>query len=232
MGLLRGWRQPRRRAAAHDPDPAGMAARRLGTDLRPVGIGGPRRAAGAARDAAADQGVAADARPERPRRRGGTSETAPISGSTAAVASAARGLAHRRRACWRAAPAPSCCGRPRHDRTPHPCPALDRDMTQASDEQLLRVVGLIDTLDRRGHDGPPAGAGARPAGAAAATPAADARAGADPAVRGSAGRRRARPGRAGAACRAPISAAWSSRSRPACRADRGSALASAPTATA
>ena len=24
-------------------------------------------------------------------------------------------------------------------------------MSQASDEQLLRVVGLIDTLDRRGH---------------------------------------------------------------------------------
>ena len=30
-------------------------------------------------------------------------------------------------------------------------PALDRDMTGASDEQLLKVVGLIDTLDRRGH---------------------------------------------------------------------------------
>jgi hypothetical protein len=29
-------------------------------------------------------------------------------------------------------------------------PALDRDMSTASDEQLLRVVGLIDTLDRRG----------------------------------------------------------------------------------
>lgn len=29
-------------------------------------------------------------------------------------------------------------------------PALDRDMSNASDEQLLRVVGLIDTLDRRG----------------------------------------------------------------------------------
>src|SRR4051812_16696790 len=31
-----------------------------------------------------------------------------------------------------------------------PLPGLDRDMSQASDEQLLRVVGLIDTLDRRG----------------------------------------------------------------------------------
>ncbi|HEX6014980.1 MAG TPA: hypothetical protein VFY87_24920, partial [Geminicoccaceae bacterium] len=31
-----------------------------------------------------------------------------------------------------------------------PLPALDRDMSTASDEQLLRVVGLIDTLDRRG----------------------------------------------------------------------------------
>jgi hypothetical protein len=30
-------------------------------------------------------------------------------------------------------------------------PPLDRDMTGASDEQLLKVVGLIDTLDRRGH---------------------------------------------------------------------------------
>ena len=29
-------------------------------------------------------------------------------------------------------------------------PALDRDMSTASDEQLIRVVGLIDTLDRRG----------------------------------------------------------------------------------
>jgi hypothetical protein len=29
-------------------------------------------------------------------------------------------------------------------------PALDRDMSNTSDEQLLRVVGLIDTLDRRG----------------------------------------------------------------------------------
>ena len=29
-------------------------------------------------------------------------------------------------------------------------PYLDRDMTGASDEQLLKVVGLIDTLDRRG----------------------------------------------------------------------------------
>ena len=27
---------------------------------------------------------------------------------------------------------------------------LDRDMSGASDEQLLQVVGLIDTLDRRG----------------------------------------------------------------------------------
>ena len=32
-----------------------------------------------------------------------------------------------------------------------PLPGLDRDMSQASDEQLLRVVGLIDTLDRRGQ---------------------------------------------------------------------------------
>ena len=31
-----------------------------------------------------------------------------------------------------------------------PVPALDRDMTGASDEQLLKVVGLIDMLDRRG----------------------------------------------------------------------------------
>jgi hypothetical protein len=31
-----------------------------------------------------------------------------------------------------------------------PLPSLDRDMSTASDEQLLRVVGLIDTLDRRG----------------------------------------------------------------------------------
>ena len=31
-----------------------------------------------------------------------------------------------------------------------PIPALDRDMTGASDEQLLKVVGLIDMLDRRG----------------------------------------------------------------------------------
>jgi hypothetical protein len=31
-----------------------------------------------------------------------------------------------------------------------PLPDLDRDMTAASDEQLLRVVGLIDTLDQRG----------------------------------------------------------------------------------
>ena len=29
-------------------------------------------------------------------------------------------------------------------------PALDRDMTGASDEQLLKIVGLIDTLDHRG----------------------------------------------------------------------------------
>ena len=29
-------------------------------------------------------------------------------------------------------------------------PAMDRDMTSATDEQLLRVVGLIDALDRRG----------------------------------------------------------------------------------
>ena len=29
-------------------------------------------------------------------------------------------------------------------------PAFDRDMSSASDEQLLKVVGLIDTLDRRG----------------------------------------------------------------------------------
>jgi hypothetical protein len=29
-------------------------------------------------------------------------------------------------------------------------PALDRDMSTASDEQLIRVVGLIDKLDRRG----------------------------------------------------------------------------------
>ena len=33
---------------------------------------------------------------------------------------------------------------------PAPLPALDRDLTIASNEQLLRVVGLIDTLDRRG----------------------------------------------------------------------------------
>ena len=33
---------------------------------------------------------------------------------------------------------------------PAPLPALDRDLTEASNEQLLRVVGLIDTLDRRG----------------------------------------------------------------------------------
>jgi hypothetical protein len=31
-----------------------------------------------------------------------------------------------------------------------PVPELNRDMSVASDEQLLRVVGLIDTLDRRG----------------------------------------------------------------------------------
>ena len=31
-----------------------------------------------------------------------------------------------------------------------PLPELDRDMTEASDEQLLRVVGIIDALDRRG----------------------------------------------------------------------------------
>lgn len=31
-----------------------------------------------------------------------------------------------------------------------PVPELNRDMSSASDEQLLRVVGLIDTLDRRG----------------------------------------------------------------------------------
>ncbi|MGD9508037.1 MAG: hypothetical protein AB7I59_27955 [Geminicoccaceae bacterium] len=31
-----------------------------------------------------------------------------------------------------------------------PMPELNRDMGSASDEQLLRVVGLIDTLDRRG----------------------------------------------------------------------------------
>ena len=31
-----------------------------------------------------------------------------------------------------------------------PLPELNRDMGSASDEQLLRVVGLIDTLDRRG----------------------------------------------------------------------------------
>lgn len=34
--------------------------------------------------------------------------------------------------------------------TDTPIPRLDRDMTGASDEQLLQVVGLIDTLDRRG----------------------------------------------------------------------------------
>jgi len=33
---------------------------------------------------------------------------------------------------------------------PAPLLALDRDLTIASNEQLLRVVGLIDTLDRRG----------------------------------------------------------------------------------
>ncbi len=33
---------------------------------------------------------------------------------------------------------------------PAPAPGLDRDLTIASNEQLLRVVGLIDTLDRRG----------------------------------------------------------------------------------
>ena len=34
--------------------------------------------------------------------------------------------------------------------TPNALPALDRDLSVASNEQLLRVVGLIDTLDRRG----------------------------------------------------------------------------------
>ncbi len=35
--------------------------------------------------------------------------------------------------------------------SPSALPSLNRDMTEASDEQLLKVVGLIDTLDRRGH---------------------------------------------------------------------------------
>jgi hypothetical protein len=34
--------------------------------------------------------------------------------------------------------------------TPSALPGLDRDLSVASNEQLLRVVGLIDTLDRRG----------------------------------------------------------------------------------
>ena len=137
-----------RRAAAHHLHAAGMAAGRLGAGLRAVGIRGARRAVGPARDAAADQGVLADAGPRRPRRRDGFGRRGhPLRPRPARAA--ARGLAHGAHRPGRPGARRAAAGRDHVTGTAPPL-GLDRDMSQASDEQLLRVVGLIDTLDRRG----------------------------------------------------------------------------------
>ena len=94
----------------------GMAAGWVGTDLRPLGIGGPRRACRCSgrRCSRSDSPCRCSTSSDRGAAAARGDRGYPVRPWPASAA--ARGLAHGRHACWKADARSRCCGRSRHER--------------------------------------------------------------------------------------------------------------------